>query len=758
MISFEKFIRPIMEIKKGEWTKTILTFLYFYLTITAYYILKPARNSLYINYLGADNIPYAIMFIAIISYFVISVYTKYAEKVEHNRVVTLFLFASVACLFIFRWAFQFESNNIASITSFIFFIWVTLFSGITVMQFWVLANDVFDSQAAKRLYGFVGTGGILGGMTGGFIAMYAKKLETENLLLVASGYIILMIILYNFIWSREKHNLVKETIKNDEKITKKEAFHIIKNSKYLIYVLLIVGLMKFVTVQTEWQYNKFVEIQVSNKNDMTVFFGQIFASLSIIALMIQLLITSRVLKKFSFKGALMPLPLGLFLGSLTIIFFPFLWAASILKISDGSLRYSINQTATNYLYLPVSRQVRYKIKPFIDVFVYQFAKGFGGLLTKIYLVVIVFFQVNEGIKASAISYINICLLAVWILVIFLLKKEYPNEIRKFLKGNSSHKKKRKELRTSFIKDFFDKAPSEVIKEYEDLLSESHKRSVNVRLAVCVALYEGGEDKDRLRTFIEEIVKTEGIIDKPYFSNSQDEVNELLHALADRKDASSRYDAIKTLNKIRIKNGTLDFDTDIIHKEVLQEINDYYKSFMTYLLYESLLKRNKKDNNQKDFLNIALENILDENVERIFRLLGLLYNSVDVYTVYQGLLDDNVFVRANSLELLDGILKDKKLKKKIYPLLDGELSLFGPERAGYFTSKMKLNRVDAIKNALHSDDRWLCVCAMFMIMKFKFTELYEEVQKIAKSKDGLRNEAAQFIIKRISSPNGAVNNA
>ena len=65
-MTLERFVRPIVEIKKGEWSKTILTFLYFYLTITAYYILKPARNSLYINYLGADNIPYAVIFIAVI--------------------------------------------------------------------------------------------------------------------------------------------------------------------------------------------------------------------------------------------------------------------------------------------------------------------------------------------------------------------------------------------------------------------------------------------------------------------------------------------------------------------------------------------------------------------------------------------------------------------------------------------------------------------------------------------------------------------
>jgi len=337
----------------------------------------------------------------------------------------------------------------------------------------------------------------------------------------------------------------------------------------------------------------------------------------------------------------------------------------------------------------------------------------------------------------------------WFIIIFMLKKEYPNEIRRFLKSKREDIKERPKMKSSFVKEFFDKAPPEVMAEYKDLLSEPYKRGVNVRLAVCVALYEGGEDAQSIRKLIEEIVREEGIVDKPYLANSQEEVNELLRALSERKEASSRYDAIKMLNKIRRTNGTLEFDTDIIRKEILQEIKDYYKSFTTFALYESLSRQKKGDESRKDFLNIALQNILDENIERIFRLLGLLYNPVDVYTVYEGLFDANVFVRANSLELLDGILDDKKLKKSISPLLDGELSLFGPERAGYFTSKMKINRVDALKNAIQSDDRWLCVCAMFMIMKFELRELYEDLYKVMKSSDTLRREAAQFITKRIS---------
>ncbi|MBU1864031.1 MAG: hypothetical protein KKH94_10245, partial [Candidatus Omnitrophica bacterium] len=239
MPSLERFVRPIMEIRRGEWSKTILMALYFYLTITAYYVLKPARNSLYINYLGANRIPDAILLIAVISYFVVLVYTHYSKKIEHNKIVTGFLLISIGCLLFFRWAFQLQSHAHAPLISFLFFIWVTLFSSIIVMQFWVLANDVFDSQAAKRLYGFVGSGGIWGGITGGFIAMQAKQLHTENLLLVACGYIGLMIVIYNIIWHREEHNFVTRGMEKriEDGYTQRQLFSFFKQSKYLLLVL-----------------------------------------------------------------------------------------------------------------------------------------------------------------------------------------------------------------------------------------------------------------------------------------------------------------------------------------------------------------------------------------------------------------------------------------------------------------------------------------------------------------------------------------
>ena len=68
-----------------------------------------------------------------------------------------------------------------------FYLWGVLMGSLLISQFWTLANDVYDARQAKRVFGFIGGGSSLGGMVGaGFAANYAKKIGTNNLLVVAA--------------------------------------------------------------------------------------------------------------------------------------------------------------------------------------------------------------------------------------------------------------------------------------------------------------------------------------------------------------------------------------------------------------------------------------------------------------------------------------------------------------------------------------------------------------------------------------------
>ena len=55
-----------------------------------------------------------------------------------------------------------------------------------------------------------------------------------------------------------------------------------------------------------------------------------------------------------------------------------LWAPAVARVLDSSLRYTVDKTTREVLFLPLPPDLKYRAKPFIDVTVDRFAKALGG--------------------------------------------------------------------------------------------------------------------------------------------------------------------------------------------------------------------------------------------------------------------------------------------------------------------------------------------------------------------------------------------
>ena len=97
------------------------------------------------------------------------------------------------------------------------------------------------------------------------------------------------------------------------------------------------------------------------------------------SLVLQLLLTGRVLRVFGVGVALFIVPVAMASASLGVILFGTLVAASALKASDQVLRYSIDKATVELLYLPLSAAETFRVKSFIDTVVYRLGDGLGGL-------------------------------------------------------------------------------------------------------------------------------------------------------------------------------------------------------------------------------------------------------------------------------------------------------------------------------------------------------------------------------------------
>jgi ATP:ADP antiporter, AAA family len=436
--------KSLLEIRREEWKRVILMFFYFYLTIASYYILKTVRNAYFVDRLGADDLPWVKIVIAFLTWIFVFYYSKVANKTILRNLINGSLLFLVLNLFFFWYMFDYKFAWLP----FTFFIWVTIFNSLTVTQFWTFASDLFDSWEAKRVFGLVGAGGLIGGMTGSYIAAhFASIIGTRNLLLVAGGIIFLCVGIVSYLWKFELKKMTTahgsrvllpgEDGKDSKGDTAVGPFALIRRSRYLLYLLLLVGLTKFATELTEYQLTKMAEIHVTTgMDDLAAFFGKVFGSLNMVALVIQIFGTSIFLRYLGGASTLFLLPGGLLVGTLILLFQPAVWSISVLKIIDGSLRYSIYQSAKEFIYLPIQKIVRYKIKPFIDMFVYQLSKGLASifviLINSFLFVYVAKYFPGEQTKVLLVGLLVLVSLIGWFWVVAGLKKEYPMAIREFL--------------------------------------------------------------------------------------------------------------------------------------------------------------------------------------------------------------------------------------------------------------------------------------------------------------------------------------
>ena len=136
----------------------------------------------------------------------------------------------------------------------------------------------------------------------------------------------------------------------------------------------IVGLYEIVSTVMDFQFTATI-VHYLEGDAIGRQFATMYAFTNVVAMVVQLLFTSFVMTRFGVGVALMVLPIAALGGSGAFMALPILWVGSLLNTADNAFSYSINQSAKEALYVPTSKEEKYKAKAFIDMFVQRFAKA-----------------------------------------------------------------------------------------------------------------------------------------------------------------------------------------------------------------------------------------------------------------------------------------------------------------------------------------------------------------------------------------------
>jgi len=427
-----KIFSRIVAIKPGEEIISLFLFSYFFLATASYSIIKSLRVASYLDTLGANRLPLAYLLTAILTGFAVALHSKLQVKTPRQVLIILSLvfFISTAIVFWFLFPYKWSWLPLA------YWIWANIFVVVLMTQFWISVNDVFNPREAKRLIGFFGSGGILGGIVGGEITgLLAKSNVDFNLLLIASGFLIVcaFVVHFVFIWQRKNRPFTeqsdKKAVEKREEVSRvgfKDCFDTVRKNSYLKLLAAGVTLTLVVSTFIDWQFSSVVQNAASLKNNLTAFFGHFNAGLLVFSFLLQILLTSRLIQNYGVRFTLLLYPLILLLCSMGIAIFPMsLYFAILIKGSDKSLSYSLNQSVRELLYIPISPEIKYKAKIFIDMFLNRFAKGIGAVILMLLL------SFHLGIRFVSLS--SAILIFGWIVLNLKVTGEYTKTVKQKLK-------------------------------------------------------------------------------------------------------------------------------------------------------------------------------------------------------------------------------------------------------------------------------------------------------------------------------------
>ena len=152
-------------VHSGEWRAVVLSFVYFFCVLAAYYVIRPVREQLSAA-VGSTQLPvfYAATFVVMLALAPVfgTLVARYPRRVV-VPVVTLFF---IACLLVFVPLFAFDGLLSAATLGAVFFVWVSVFNLFVVSVFWSFMSDIWDEAQSRRLFPIIALAGTAGAVTG----------------------------------------------------------------------------------------------------------------------------------------------------------------------------------------------------------------------------------------------------------------------------------------------------------------------------------------------------------------------------------------------------------------------------------------------------------------------------------------------------------------------------------------------------------------------------------------------------------------
>ncbi len=452
-----RLLQRIAPVKRSEALTVVLLAVNSFTLLACYYLLKVIREPLILLGGGADLKSYASSGQAILLLGVVPAFSWLASKVTRIRLMTTMQIIFMSCLVGFYVLYEAKAPiGIA------FYLWVGIFNVLVISNFWSFVNDLYTEEEGKRLFGVIGIGASIGAIAGATLPKLLHKIfGVPGLMALAVGGLGVSIVFYHIVERREaakKEEVAKQKAakpQDEAKQDKKGGFALVMRDKYL---RLLAGMLLTATIINTVGENvighlatKRAEVYAKDKvakagpapapdaaaapaaspkadspdkqtsdprikaaqeEYLSDFFASYYGLVNLVSFLLQTFIVARLLVTLGVRRALFIMPLIVLGGWFALILFVNVSLVRVEKLTENSLDYSLHNTLRQALFLPTSREAKYKAKAAIDTFFFRMGDVIAGLGV-VFLIVGV---LHLGVRALAAT--NVILALLWIFLAY----------------------------------------------------------------------------------------------------------------------------------------------------------------------------------------------------------------------------------------------------------------------------------------------------------------------------------------------------
>jgi len=418
----DRALRLISDVRAGEGGTALILAVNLFLLMIGYYVVKTVREPLVLVSGGAEMKSYAAAAQAVTLMGFVPLYSWFSSRVDRMRLITGVVLFFIVCIE----AFYLGALAHVPLLGFVFYVWVGIFSLATIAQFWSYANDLYDKPTGERLFPVVAVGATAGPPLGSLLTewLFENGVRPYTMFHITAVLLVIHLGLYRLVERREAGRR-GQAAKAQEPLAGAGGFTLLLRNPYLLLLAALLLILNVVNTTGEYLVGRTV-LETAAASATTpeakeaivgAFYGGYNFWTSVVALALQTFVASRLVKYVGIGGVVLMLPLvgfgtyGVIASGVGLAILR--WA----KIAENATDYSIMNTARQLLWLPTSREEKYKAKQAADTFVVRSGDMLSGLAV---------FLGTTYLHASVrgFAWMNLVLILVWLTIAVQLVRRY----------------------------------------------------------------------------------------------------------------------------------------------------------------------------------------------------------------------------------------------------------------------------------------------------------------------------------------------